>query len=501
MVETQIVKDYETIRDFLSNMMKNLNDKYIKEIKTLQKLKGSTDINSWDVKYYSNILKQKNGISDEKIKKYFPIQYTIKEILRIFSNIFKINIDEEKKTVLWDDKVKLYKVSDKNNILIGYFFMDIFNRTNKYEYTRCFSIQSPCEYPYNSKKYQTPIVVLVMSLRKKTKYLTHKNVIDLFHELGHVIHQLHGKSKFNINSGTNVEYDFVEVIGLLYEKLGWERTVLKIISKNKNNKCLSDNIIDKILKTRDTLNAIKFRSEILNSFYDQIVHSSNKLIEIYEELEHEKNEKIKQTKIVHTLIDSYKQLHNKIMSINEYKINYNNNTFMPASWYHLVSGTESLYYSYLWAETYATDIYCTHIQNNILDPTVHLNILKYIIKNTNCTSSYNKVTNLLGRKPTIDNFMKYYNLILEEDCSSVYTIPIEQISSESDETVDSYTNKFSEIDEEEQMDEDSKNNEEEVQIDENEKEQNNTFIKEEKSESDYKDIISETTMKYGKLFA
>ncbi|NDB86822.1 MAG: hypothetical protein EB127_29650, partial [Alphaproteobacteria bacterium] len=82
------------------------------------------------ITFYSRIYIEKTiKINKEELKKYFPIQKTISNILMIYQQLLGYvfeDITDEYKYTLWDDKVKLYMVKDQyTNLIKGYFYYDI----------------------------------------------------------------------------------------------------------------------------------------------------------------------------------------------------------------------------------------------------------------------------------------------------------------------------------------------------------------------------------------
>lgn len=411
--ELNIAKNSIKIKNFLFDLLQNTEYRYIKEIKYLKK--DNSTINSWDIKYLLNKWKLKYGVNNRKIEKYFPIQNTIEKIVFLFSKLFTITINKINNFSTWHKSVISYEIF-KDKKLLGYIFLDLFYRKNKYGKTKCYCLQTAHEFPHGSKKYKIPMSVITMNINSNNKFLSHNNIINLMREFGFAFYQLFGKSKYNIFSGTNVEYDFVEVVGLIYENLAWNNNILKYLSSHyKTKEKLSDKQIKKINKTKNLSSGIKYRTLILDSLYDLITHSSNEFINLCTNINSIENDKDRVSKLQQNLKCTYEHLYNKIMSVTiskmDYKINLNKNIYMPLHWYHLYGGNEAKYYSILWAEKYASDIYMNKIKHNPIDPKIHNNIIKTIMNNTIYKPSFEKIKDLLGREPELDNFLIFNDLI------------------------------------------------------------------------------------------
>jgi len=474
--ENLMAKDYNTIQKFLMELLDKLNDQYVKELSMLNKIKHNDyseqkieldTLNEWDIDYYIGKWKLMYGIDDNTIKEYFPLKRTITEILLIYEELFNIKITKINTTNVWHDSVEYYEVSLNDNI-IGYFYLDLFDRDQKLKCRNCFNIKSPCKYPLNDNIYQIPISILAMDLNPNEQFLYHNDLTTLFHEMSHIMHQIFGRSKYHMFSGTNVEHDFVEVIGLLYEKASWEVDILKRISCHYLTKeKLSDDNINKMHKIRNMDVGIRFSRLILKSYYDHIIHSSDKFIDLIESILtiNDNNERLERSTKV--MIEAYTQLHNKILTTKTvdnktYEIKQNIGTYPPASWFPLVNGNGSLYYSELWSEVYATDIYSTKFNYNILNPNENIDFIKNVLEGYGQKTSYDKLCIYLNRTPNQDGFLQYYNLIPfgteysfffnsnnDTNDNNIFQQQIDSdvekpyiISSDSDEDSEEYTNRF-----------------------------------------------------------
>ena len=117
---------------------------------------------------------------------------------------------------------------------IGYIYMDLYPRDGKYKHAACFDlIDGELK---EDGTYQQPFTAIVANLNPPSKdspsLLKHDEVETLFHEFGHVLHNVLTEAKYSSISGTSVSRDFVEVPSQILENWAWDPSVIKKISKH-----------------------------------------------------------------------------------------------------------------------------------------------------------------------------------------------------------------------------------------------------------------------------
>jgi len=418
-------KNSQNVRDFLRTVIETMEYRYVKEVSTLKKIKNSDSLNSWDLSYYITKWRKEYGVNDRSISEYFPLKHVLQSILEIYSDLFQLKFTEIKNTNTWHPSVKTYSVIDNKTLQnIGFFYLDLYKREGKYDQMCCFVIRQPCLYPlYGINNSQTPIISLVASLGsslkvKKNILLNHNEVVSLFHEFGHVMHNILGKTKYSLFSGTNVENDFVETPSQILEYLCWDKQILQKLSCHyKTKKCLPDHIINKMIKMRDLDIGIHYKKHCLIAIYDQLIHSSDPFIKLCNELIVSDAE-VTKANLVPIFVKTYKQLHQQILCSNTnndiFKIGYNDRILFPGVWINYLFSNNHLYYSKIWSKVYAGDIYNMY-KTDIKE-------LGNVIKNKiliygGTKSSLDIMVDILGRKPNIDGFIKLHNLEQDEEFS------------------------------------------------------------------------------------
>lgn len=455
-VTKMISNNHIKIKHFLEEMLKATSDRYKHEIEILLKLKKKlckinktqfdNKIHSYELEYLINKWKQKYGLDENYIRNFFPKKNTIKKILNIYETLLSIKIKKVQDSTVWHHSVEVYQIIE-NNIIIGTFYLDLYKRNNKVNIVKCFNIKSNSCYPYNSGIYQHPICALVCNFQEDNDYLSHKNIVTLFHELGHIMHMIFGNAKYCIFSGTSIEKDFVEVYGLFFEKLAWDYNILNYISSHK----IPKNIIQKMCKIRNIDMGIRIRFKLLKSYYDQLVHCSDNFNILCTNLFKIEDEKIRRERINKSMIEIYNSLYDQIMRVDDYIIHKHNNLFSPSSWLFLVSNYHSLYYSEVWGDVYATDLFLYNLKKNAY------NKIKQNMSYDPINNSLQKLTEILNRHPSNENYLHYYNFIpnsleysyeISSDNTSdtLKKNKLYPVNKKEDSDVE-YTNKFSEYNE------------------------------------------------------
>jgi metallopeptidase MepB len=102
-------------------------------------------------------------------------------------------------------------------------------------------------------------------------------VVSLFHEVGHALHNLLSKTQIAGFHGTAVPRDFVEVPSKMLEHVFWSRELVRMVSghfesPNEEQK-LPDETLDKLIASRFAYVAQGGLSNMLFSLFDLKIHT------------------------------------------------------------------------------------------------------------------------------------------------------------------------------------------------------------------------------------
>jgi Zn-dependent oligopeptidase len=249
---------------------------------------------------FKKIILQQKNILLNKIG-FFNLYKSFDLILKIFSKIFKLKITLVKNTFFkWSNNVKLYSLYDTDNTQLGYIYIDLdYNEQKKCSPT-CVNIMKYANYPLNSDNYILPITSLIANLHSE---ITYYDIVSLTHELTHSLHCLMGRNKYCVINGIVCEDDFIEIPGILIEKIMWEKNNI-IQFLNINNK--SNELVDDVIKLNNIETSIVLKNKCSIALFDQFIHSSNQFIEICKNIDNKE--------LFDTLNNIYKNIVSQVMN-------------------------------------------------------------------------------------------------------------------------------------------------------------------------------------------
>jgi Zn-dependent oligopeptidase len=379
------------IQKLLNKLIPILKKKSIKEYNELKKISNKKLLYDYDLSFYSNIYKSKYLNLDEKIvKNYFPSNYSIPQILKVYANLFgiKIILIKGKTEQYYAKNVDLYKVIDnKNNELLGYIYLDLYPRIGKYNHAATFDIQNTYINDFGKRIIPVTAIVCNFSLPDKGKnysLLMFGEIVTFCHELGHALNNVLSKVKYAELSGVSTEDDFSEMPSQFFENWCYNENFLKEITLNyKNNKKMPQSLIYNIKKNKDYNNGIHYLTQILYLKYDLDIHAKKKVTEKY----------------------LYKHWFNICKNLFPFKVVKNNHPMCRFG--HLI-GYEVGYYGYLWSIIYSYNAFSLFEKYGIFNKKLGVRFKKTILEKGGTVKGTKMLENFLKSKKTNKYFFKIF---------------------------------------------------------------------------------------------
>jgi oligopeptidase A len=218
---------------------------------------GVEEIKPWDVAYIAE--KQRKALYDfdeEELRPYFQLERAVAGMFDIFSRVLGIKVIEEPGVPVWDPAVKYYRVQDETSaILLGGFYTDWFPRENKRSGAWMDGL-----FTGNPDEAEPHLGLIAGNLMPPVgdtpSLLSHREVETIFHEFGHLLHQLVGRVRIKSLSSMNVPWDFIELPSQIMENWCMERDALNLFARHhQTGEPIPDDLFNKMKRARNFLSA------------------------------------------------------------------------------------------------------------------------------------------------------------------------------------------------------------------------------------------------------
>ncbi len=349
-IQTKMATKTTEVLEFLEELAKYSQDKSkveLEEIKAMAlKEDGISDLNSYDMGYYSQKLKKANyDIDEEHYRPYFEQNSVLEGFFDFLNKLFGITFTLNKDALSWDSKVKVYDISDgdkKSRI-----YIDLEARTDKRGGAWMHNWHS--HYNIDGKESLATAYIVCnfpASTDKLPSLLRHSDVVTLFHEMGHALHHLLSNVNEPFVSGiSGVSWDTVEFPSQFLEYFAYEKEVLKLFAKHYESGAVLDDVsIDKLMKAKNFQSSLTMIRQLEFATFDFKLHMGG----------------YKTQDDVQTLLDEVRA---DIGAMPPPNYNKFQNGFA-----HIFAGGYSAgYYSYKWAEVLSADAYYMFIDSQIFN--------------------------------------------------------------------------------------------------------------------------------------
>ena len=240
--------------------------------------------------------------------------------------------------------------------------------------------------------YQLPIASLVCNFPEPSEdqpsLLSHGQVETLFHEFGHVLHNILYNSDLASQSILSVKRDFVEAPSQIFENWTWEYDALKLFAKHyETGEVLPKALYDKMLAAKNVNSGLSAQTQIFLGMYDFTLHDK-----------YSDNGDFNTDQVAF-------ELSREVMTVPRAI----EGTHFQAAFGHL-NGYGASYYGYLWSLVYAQDMYSVFEENGPMDRESGERYANIILANGSSKEEIDLVREFLKREPNNEAFIRSLGL-------------------------------------------------------------------------------------------
>ena len=357
---------------------------------------GLATLEPWDVAYASEKLKSARYAYDEQeVRRYFPEDRVLAGLFRVVGSIYGLAISPSQAET-WHPDVRFFTIRDRGGALVGEFYFDLYARENKQGGAW---MDDAINRRTVHGKVQHPVAYLTCNLSApvdgKPATFTHDEVITIFHEFGHGLHQLLTKVDIPGISGLQgVEWDAVELPSQFMENFVWEWDVLAHMTGHVDTGVpMPRALFDRLVAARNFQRGMYTVRQIEMGLFDMLVHA-----------EYESAEGGAERAPQSILADVRREV--AVVPRAPY------DRFMQAFTHVFAGGYAAGYYSYQWAEVLSADAFSLFEEQGVLSPAAGARFRDEVLARGGSRTALESFVAFRGRPPQLDALLRHNGMIV-----------------------------------------------------------------------------------------
>lgn len=387
-LEEKMAKTPEAVDHFYRELLPALTEAGRREIDRMTELLNrdghQSPLQVWDWKYYDTQLrKDEYQVDLQKVAEYFPLEAVLAGMLELTGEVFGISYQRIPDAPAWHRDVSTYRIVDRSSgEPIAVCRMDLFPREGKFSHAAAFPLIVGRQ--LSDGEYQQPLATIVANFTKPTEMrpslLTHDEVETLFHEFGHILHQTLTTTELATFSGTSTEGDFVEAPSQIMEHWVWQPEILQRFARHyQTDKPIPTQLVEQLTAARQLNEAVKTLRQAQFGRFDLTIHGPEPEVDLEQALRES------------TEISLFP---------------FQEGTFFPASFGHMMGGYDAGYYGYLWSEVYGDDMFTRFEEEGLASLKVGADYRREVLSRGGSRDAIEHLRAFLGREPNNQAFLR-----------------------------------------------------------------------------------------------
>lgn len=388
---TKMADSPKQVTDFLDTLAKRAKpyaERDMQELTAYAKKLDIDDMQSWDVGYVSEKLREeKYAFSDQEVKQYFPEIKVLAGLFKVTETIFGVQV-QKAEAPLWHEDAAFYQINDATGKPIAYFYLDLYARNNKRGGAW---MDEAITRRKKANGIELPVAFLTCNFSapvgRKPALFTHDEVNTMFHEFGHGLHHMLTQvDEYSVSGIKGVEWDAVELPSQFMENFCWEWDVLRHMTAHvETGAQLPRELFDKMVAAKNFQAGMQTMRQIEFSLFDMRLHG-----------EFDPNGK-------QTALDLIEQIRDEVAVVRPPKWNR-----FPNSFSHIFAGGYAAgYYSYKWAEVLSADAYSLFEELGVLSHEAGKLFKDEVLAKGGSRPAMESFVAFRGREPSMDALLRH----------------------------------------------------------------------------------------------
>jgi oligopeptidase A len=288
--------------------------------------------------------------------------------------------------------VRFFDVTDATGALVGQFYLDNYARAGKQGGAW---MDDAINRRRVGTRVQYPVAFLTCNLSAPVEgrpaTFTHDEVITLFHEFGHGLHQLLTRVEVAGVSGIQgVEWDAVELPSQFMENFCWEWDVVSHMSAHvETGEPLPRELFDKMVAAKNFQSGLSTVGHLEFALFDMLLHST------YDPDGPESPQSV---------LDAARR---EVAVVP--RASYDR--FMQSFAHVFAGGYAAGYYSYKWAEVLSADAFSAFEETGVLSPATGERFRDEVLSRGGTRDALESFVAFRGRAPQLDALLRHNGMI------------------------------------------------------------------------------------------
>ncbi|WP_022850513.1 M3 family metallopeptidase [Limisalsivibrio acetivorans] len=370
--------------EFLRYLLSRSEEQAFNEAGDMVKFSGLEDFSAWDAMYWSEKYKKHlYSFDEEEYRPYFEKNNVVEGLFTFLEKLFGLGFTKPDVPV-WHENVLVYDLV-RSGKPFARLYIDLESRKEKRDGAWMNNWQT--HHTYNGETVPATAVVVANFPPAKgdsPSLLRHRDVVTLFHEMGHALQHLCSEVDEASVSGVNgVEWDAVEFPSQFLELFAYEEEVLRIFARHyKTGETITPEMIEKLKAVRDYHSAMQMVRQIEFGLFDMAIH----------EKPHSQGD-------IQEVLDKIRE-HTAPIKPPAY------NKFQHGFAHIFAGGYAAGYYSYKWAERLSADAFLQFRKAGIMDPKLAEGYYEHILKKGGSDNAMKLFKEFTGREPSSDALLE-----------------------------------------------------------------------------------------------
>ncbi|MFH1329432.1 MAG: M3 family metallopeptidase [Actinomycetota bacterium] len=385
-MEEKMAREPAAVESFYAGLTPPLTEKSRAELAELAAANGGVAAEPWDFRYLHTLVRRERfGIDPSEVAAYFPLEQVVQGMFDLTGEVLGLEYRRLEGVAVWHPDVAAYEIADRaSGRPLATFYADLFPREGKFGHAAAFDLVPAHQ---GDGEYTRPVTAIAANFTKPSatqpSLLQHDEVVTLFHEFGHVLHNSLGHTRRVRFAGFNTEWDFVEAPSQIMEHWCWTPAVLQRFARHhQTGEPIPAAVVEQLAAARDLHVALLTLRQISFGLLDMAFHGPAEAKDLF-------------------------AIARETTAVTGFPLH--EATFYPAGFGHLF-GYDAGYYGYLWAKVFGDDMFSRFEAEGLTSPAVGGEYRRKVLERGGSVDASELLRDFLGREPSQQAFLHHLGL-------------------------------------------------------------------------------------------